>query len=54
MRLQPEHAQSGGIVIELAKLKFVDAREDSLLIGKPGSGKRHVAKALTLIAVIRG
>jgi DNA replication protein DnaC len=39
-------------VLELATLKFVDAREDALLIGKPGTGKSHIAKAL--IAVNRG
>ena len=35
-------------------LKFVDAREDALLIGKPGTGKSHIAKALALTAVNRG
>ena len=40
--------------LELATLKFVDAREDALLIGKPGTGKSHIAKALALIAVNRG
>ena len=41
-------------VLELAALKFVDAREDAMLIGKPGTGKSHIAKALALIAVNRG
>ena len=41
-------------VLELAALKFVDAREDALLIGKPGTGKSHIAKALALSAVNRG
>jgi DNA replication protein DnaC len=41
-------------VLELATLKFVDAREDALIIGKPGTGKSHVAKALALLAVNRG
>jgi len=41
-------------VMELATLKFVDAREDALIIGKPGTGKSHVAKALALLAVNRG
>jgi DNA replication protein DnaC len=41
-------------ILELATLKFVDAREDALFIGKPGTGKSHVAKALALLAVNRG
>ena len=41
-------------VLELATLKFIDAHDDALLIGKPGTGKSHVAKALALLAVSRG
>jgi DNA replication protein DnaC len=41
-------------VLELAVLKFVNAREDALLIGKPGTGKSHIAKALAFAAVNRG
>ena len=41
-------------VLELATLKFVDAREDVLLIGPPGTGKSHAAKALATLAVSRG
>jgi DNA replication protein DnaC len=41
-------------VLELATLKFIDAREDVLLIGAPGLGKSHCAKALAQLAVGRG
>jgi DNA replication protein DnaC len=41
-------------LLELGTLKFIDAREDVLLIGKPGTGKSHVAKALALHAIDRG
>jgi DNA replication protein DnaC len=41
-------------ILELGALKFVDSREDVLLLGPPGTGKSHVAKALGLLAVERG
>jgi DNA replication protein DnaC len=41
-------------VLELATLKFIEAREDVLLIGPPGTGKSHAAKALATLAVSRG
>ena len=41
-------------VLELATLKFIEAKEDALLIGRPGTGKSHIAKALALLAVNRG
>ena len=41
-------------VLELATLKFIDAKDDALLIGPPGTGKSHVVKALALLAVQRG
>ena len=41
-------------VLELGTLHFLDAKEDLLLIGPPGTGKSHVAKALALLAVQRG
>jgi DNA replication protein DnaC len=41
-------------VLELATLKFIDAREDALFIGAPGLGKSHCAKALAQLALGRG
>jgi DNA replication protein DnaC len=41
-------------ILELATLKFLEAREDGLFIGPPGTGKSHIAKALALLAVNRG
>lgn len=41
-------------VLELATLKFIDARENALFIGPPGVGKSHAAKAIAQLAVQRG
>jgi DNA replication protein DnaC len=41
-------------VLELATLNFIEAREDILIIGPPGTGKSHVARALATAAVRRG
>ena len=41
-------------ILELATLKFLEAREDALLIGAPGLGKSHIGKALAQLAVQRG
>jgi DNA replication protein DnaC len=41
-------------VLELATLNFIGHRDDALLIGPPGTGKSHAAKALALLAVNRG
>jgi DNA replication protein DnaC len=41
-------------VLDLATLKFIEAKEDVLVIGPPGTGKSFVAKALATTAVSRG
>ena len=41
-------------ILELATLAFIDAKENVLLIGRPGTGKSHAAKAIALSAVQRG
>ncbi len=41
-------------VLELATLKFIQAREGALLIGPPGLGKSFIAKAIAQLAVQRG
>jgi len=41
-------------LLELATLAFIDAKENALLIGRPGTGKSHAAKALVLTAIQRG
>ena len=41
-------------ILELATLKFVEAREGALLIGQPGTGKSHCARAIAQLAVQHG
>lgn len=41
-------------VLELGTLKFIENQDDAVLLGPPGTGKSHIAKALALLAVERG
>jgi len=41
-------------VLELATLKFIEAKEGALMIGQPGTGKSHWAKAIAQLAVQHG
>lgn len=41
-------------ILELGVCKFIEAREDALLIGSPGTGKSHCAKAIALNALMQG
>lgn len=41
-------------ILELATLKFIETREGALLIGQPGTGKSHCAKAIAQLAVQHG
>lgn len=39
---------------QLHTLKFIAAGENALLVGKPGTGKSHVAKAIAYQAILQG
>ena len=41
-------------ILDLATLKFIEAKEGALMIGQPGTGKSHCAKAIAQLAVQRG
>jgi DNA replication protein DnaC len=42
------------LVIELARLDFVERAEDVIISGQPGTGKSHILKAIALKACERG
>jgi len=42
------------LVSELARAEFIDRRENVLLVGNPGTGKTHLAIALSAAACARG
>jgi DNA replication protein DnaC len=47
----------GGIKVvrnDIATARFVERREDALLLGPPGTGKSHLAQALGLAAIQQG
>jgi DNA replication protein DnaC len=39
---------------ELLTGKFITEREDAILLGPPGTGKSHIAKAVALSAILQG
>lgn len=41
-------------VLELNTLKWIQAHEDALFIGQPGTGKSHVAKSIAMAALLSG
>jgi len=41
-------------ILELATLKFIDAHQDALLLGQPGTGKSRACKVYAWFAVQRG
>lgn len=40
--------------LELVSLRFLLSREDAILIGSPGTGKSHMAKAVANAAILQG
>ncbi len=42
------------LVFELATGRFIDKHEDALFLGKPGTGKSHLAQAIGMAAIHNG
>ncbi len=42
------------LVFELATGRFIDKHEDALFLGKPGTGKSHLAQAIGMAAILAG
>lgn len=42
------------LIFELATTRFVERREDALLLGPPGTGKSHLAQAIGMAAIRNG
>ncbi len=42
------------LVFELATARFIDQRRDVLMLGRPGTGKSHLAQALGRAAILQG
>jgi DNA replication protein DnaC len=40
--------------LELLALKFISQGEDALLLGRPGTGKSHIAMSISHAAILRG
>lgn len=40
--------------LELNTLRWIEAHEDALLIGSPGTGKSHIAKSIATTAILAG
>ena len=42
------------LIFELATGRFIDRHEDALFLGRPGTGKSHLAQAIGMAAIHRG